>query len=353
MNMVFNYDLLWGVLVGVFLAIMVIFICKRRLSSETESLLDDAHEMLEQTNKQLAGYVEIIDKYVITSSTDSSGVIVSASAAFCEISGYSEQELIGYKHGILRHSDMCASVYKKLWRTISRGETWQGELKNRKKDGSTYWVQAYIFPDFDEQGNITGYTAIREDISSKKQAEKLSITDELTSLFNRRYFNNLFPQELARAEREQKIIALILIDVDYFKPYNDNYGHQQGDNVLQVVAKVLQDSLRRAGDFAFRIGGEEFAVIVTVDHGEDAYKVAENLRKAVEDLKFEHSFNQVSPYLTVSIGIKVHQGRGAQAPEMDLIYRLADDALYQAKGNGRNQVAGAETSQLIIKSDTG
>jgi diguanylate cyclase (GGDEF)-like protein/PAS domain S-box-containing protein len=353
MNMVFNSDLLWGVMLGVFLASMVIFICKRRLSSETESLLDEAHEMLEQTNKQLAGTVEIIDKYVITSSTDTSGVIVSASTAFCEISGYSEQELIGNKHGILRHSDMFASVYKKLWRTISRGETWQGELKNRKKDGSTYWVQACIFPVFDEQGNITGYTAIREDISSKKQAEKLSITDELTSLSNRRYFNNLFPQELARAEREQKIIALMLIDVDYFKPYNDNYGHQQGDNVLQVVARVLQDSLRRAGDFAFRIGGEEFAVIVTVDHGEDAYKVAENLRKAIEDLKFEHSFNQISPYLTVSIGIKVHQGSGAQSPEMDLIYRLADDALYQAKGNGRNQVAGAETSQLIIKSDTG
>jgi diguanylate cyclase (GGDEF)-like protein len=116
--------------------------------------------------------------------------------------------------------------------------------------------------------------------------------------------------------------------------------------VLQAVAQVLQDSLRRAGDFAFRIGSEEFCVVITVDHSEDAYKIAEKLRQVVEALKLEHAYSQVSPYVTVSIGIKVHQGSGAQAPEMDLIYRLADDALYEGKGNGRNQVSGAEISQL-------
>jgi diguanylate cyclase (GGDEF)-like protein len=242
---------------------------------------------------------------------------------------------------------MPAAIYKQLWDTIRRGKTWQGELKNRKKDGGFYWVHAYISPVFDEQGNISGYTAIREDITNKKRAEALAITDELSSLFNRRHFNNLLPQELARAEREHKCLALMIIDVDYFKPYNDNYGHQQGDKALQVVSRVLQDSLRRAGDFAFRIGGEEFGGIVTVDQSEDAYRIAEKLRKAVEDLKLEHAYNQVSPWLTVSIGVKTHQGSGAQAPQMDLIYRLADDALYEAKGNGRNQVAGTETSQLI------
>jgi diguanylate cyclase (GGDEF)-like protein len=240
--MVSDYDLLWGILVGVVLAIMVILIWNRRLVSEiekrgeTEGLLNVAREQLKQANEQLANYVEMVDK--------------------------------------------------------------------------------------------------------------LSITDELSSLFNRRHFNNLFPQELARAEREQKSIALILIDVDYFKPYNDNYGYQQGDKALQLVAKVLQDSLRRAGDFAFRMSGEEFCVVITVDHSEDAYKIAEKLRQAVEALKLEHAYNQVSPYVTVSIGIKVHQGSGAQAPEMDLIYRLADDALYEAKGSGRNRVTGAEISQL-------
>ena len=347
-----DYDLLWGILVGVVLAIMVILVWNRRLVSEiekrgeTEDLLKGTRGQLAQANKELADYVEMVDKHVLMSSTDAGGKIISVSDAFCKISGYSEQELIGNDHSIVHHGDMSASVYKELWRAINRGKTWQGELKNRKKDGTSYWVQACISPVFDEQGSINSYTAIHEDISDRKRADKLSITDELSSLFNRRHFNNLFPQELARAEREQKSIALILIDVDYFKPYNDNYGHQQGDNVLQVVAKVLQDSLRRAGDFAFRIGGEEFCVVITVDHSEDAYRIAEKLRQAVEDLKLEHTYNQVSSYVTVSIGIKVHQGSGAQAPEMDLIYRLADDALYAAKGSGRNQVTGAEISQL-------
>jgi len=349
----FDYDLLWKVLIGVFLVIMLILIWNRRLSSEiekrteAEKLLNDAHHRLEQTNQQLVNYVDIVDKYVITSSTDNKGIIISTSEAFCEISGYSEQELIGNSHSIVRHEDMPATIYNQLWGTITRGKTWQGELKNRKKDGSFYWVHAYISPVFDEQGDITGYTAIREDITNKKRAEALAITDELSSLFNRRHFNNLLPQELARAEREHKCIALMIIDVDYFKPYNDNYGHQQGDKALQVVSGVLQESLRRAGDFAFRIGGEEFGGIVTVDQSEDAYRIAEKLRKAVEDLKLEHAYNQASPYLTVSIGVKTHLGSGAQAPQMDLIYRLADDALYEAKGNGRNQVAGTETSQLI------
>ena len=353
----FDYDLLWKVLGGVFLVIMVILIWNRRLSSEiakrteAEKLLNDAHHRLEQTNQQLVNYVDIVDKYVITSSTDSKGIITSTSEAFCEISGYSEQELIGNSHGILRHNDMPVAIYNQLWTTITRGKTWQGELKNRKKDGGFYWVHAYISPVFDDQGGISGYTAIREDITNKKRAEALAITDELSSLFNRRHFNSLLPQELARAEREHKCLALMIIDVDYFKPYNDNYGHQQGDKALRVVSGVLQDSLRRAGDFAFRIGGEEFGAIVTVDQCEDAYRIAENLRKAVEDLKLEHGYNQASAYLTVSIGIKTHQGSGAQAPAMDLVFRQADDALYEAKGKGRNQVAGAECSQPIVQAD--
>jgi diguanylate cyclase (GGDEF)-like protein/PAS domain S-box-containing protein len=341
----FDYDLLWKILAGVFLVIMIILIWNRRLSNEirkrveTEKLLNDAHQQLQQTNKQLVNYVDIVDKYVITSTTDSKGIITSTSDAFCEISGYSRQELIGNNHSIVRHRDMPASIYKDLWGSITRGKTWQGEIKNRKKNGDYYWVHAYISPVCDEQGNITGYTAIREDITSKKIAEELSITDELTSLFNRRHFNNLFPQELARAEREKKTIVLMIIDVDYFKPYNDNYGHQQGDKALRAVAGVFKDTLRRAGDFAFRVGGEEFGVIVTVDDSAAAYAIAEKLRKAVEDLGLEHAYSQVAAYLTISIGMEIHQCSDSQPANMDLIYRLADDALYQAKENGRNQVA--------------
>jgi len=341
----FDYALLWKVLAGVSLVILLILIWNRRLSNEikkrleVEKSLGTAHLRLEQVNQQLVDYVDIVDKYVITSSTDRAGIITYTSDAFCEISGYWRDGLIGNNHRILRHADMPDSIYTELWSSISQGQTWQGEIKNRKKNGDYYWVQAYISPVVDEDGQITGYTAIRQDISDKKLAEELSITDGLTSLYNRRHFNTVFPNELARAERDNKIIALMIIDVDYFKPYNDNYGHQQGDVALQAVSSVFKQTVRRAGDFTFRIGGEEFAVIVTVDNIDDALKIAEKLRKAVEALQIEHAFNLASAYLTVSIGIKTHQSSGAQSAQEDQIYRQADDALYQAKENGRNQVA--------------
>jgi diguanylate cyclase (GGDEF)-like protein/PAS domain S-box-containing protein len=351
----FDYDLLWKVLAGVFLVIAIILIWNRRLQSEinkrieAEKLVQEARCKLEHTNQQLSSYVDIVDRYVITSSTDSNGIITSTSDAFCEISGYSKPELIGNSHSIVRHSDIPEEIYKELWSTIMQGKTWQGELKNQKKNGDYYWVHAYISPVRDEQGDISGYTAIREDITNKKRAEELSITDELTSLFNRRHFNNLLPQELARAERENKILALMILDVDYFKAYNDNYGHQQGDIALQSVAGVLQDILRRAGDFVFRIGGEEFAVIVTVDRGEEAFEIAEKLCQAVEDLGVIHSHSNVASHLTVSIGVKIHRCDSAHPADMDLVYRLADAALYQAKEKGRNQVAGDnEAGQVDI-----
>ena len=342
----FDYGLLWKILAGVSLVIALILIWNRRLSSEVakrieaERSVQEAHQRLEQINKQLVDYVDIVDRYVITSSTDHEGNIISTSAAFCEISGYSQAEMIGRNHSIVRHSDMPASIYQELWGTITQGKTWEGKLKNKKKNGDFYWVHAYISPVFDEAGNIIGYTAIREDITGKKRAEELSITDELTSLYNRRHFNNLFPQELARAEREKKCLGLMIIDVDYFKPYNDNYGHQKGDNVLQAIAKSIKEQLRRAGDFAFRIGGEEFGVIVSADDSKGILKLAEKLRKAIEDLKLEHNYSETSPYMTVSIGVKMSDNNGTQPADMDLIYRLADEALYQAKESGRNRIVG-------------
>lgn len=351
----FDYDLLWQVLAVVALVIAIILVWNRRLSNEVgkrieaEKRVQDAHQRLEQTNQQLVNYVDIVDKYVITSSTDKRGRITSTSDAFCEISGYSQEELIGSNHRILRHEDMPESIYQELWNTIAGGKTWQGEIKNKKKNGDFYWVHAYISPNFDDQEKITGYTAIREDITNKKRAEELAVTDELTRLFNRRQFNHLFPMELMRAEREKKIFALLIIDVDYFKPYNDNYGHQQGDSVLQQIASALKNSLRRPSDFAFRIGGEEFAVIVTADNIQQTYAIAEKLRLAVEQLKLAHDHNPASNCVTVSIGLKTHDSGEDQPAETDLIYRLADDALYQAKENGRNQVAVQHQSDDVQK----
>jgi diguanylate cyclase (GGDEF)-like protein/PAS domain S-box-containing protein len=344
----FEYDLLWQILAVVFLVVAVVLIWNRRLSNEVvkrieaENALQLTHQQLEQTNKQLVNYVDIVDKYVITSSTDTRGIITSISTAFCEISGYERSELIGNSHNIVRHEDMPKSVYKELWDTVTKGETWSGKLHNRKKNGDSYWTHAYISPNFDDQGQIEGYTAIREDISDRMRAEELSITDELTSLFNRRHFSNLFPLGLERARRDQKSVTLIIIDVDFFKLYNDHYGHQQGDHVLREVASALKVSLRRAGDLVFRIGGEEFATIASVTRSEDALLLAEKLRHAVESLKLEHAKSPVSDYVTISLGVNVYKASQSLPPNVDEIFKMADDALYKAKENGRNRVAATE-----------
>ncbi len=344
----FEYDLLWQILAVVFLLVAIVLIWNRRLSNEVvkrieaENALQLTHQQLEQTNKQLVNYVDIVDKYVITSSTDTRGIITSISTAFCEISGYERSELIGNSHNIVRHKDMPKSVYKELWDTVTKGETWSGKLHNRKKNGDSYWTHAYISPNFDDQGKIEGYTAIREDISDRMRAEELSITDELTSLFNRRHFNNLFPLGLARARRDQRSVALIIIDVDFFKLYNDHYGHQQGDHVLREVASALKVSLRRAGDLVFRIGGEEFAIIASVTRSEDALLLAEKLRHSVESLKLEHAKSQVSDYVTISLGVSVYQASQSLPPNVDDIFKMADDVLYEAKESGRNRVAVTE-----------
>lgn len=349
----FDYQLLWKILIGVFLVVGFVLLWNRRLSNEiekrteAENQLKLTHQKLEQTNQELIDYVDIVDRYVITSSADRDGRIISVSEAFCTISGYSRDELIGNNHELIRHGDMPEAQIDEVRQALRQGKIWQGELKNRKKNGDHFWSRAYISPNFDEQGEVNGFTTIREDITDRKRAEALSITDELTGLFNRRHFNHLFAQELSRAERDRKIIGLMVIDVDYFKPYNDNYGHQQGDEALKQVASILDHCLRRAGDFAFRIGGEEFGVIVTAENNDDAFAVAEKLCKAVEDAKIEHAYSKISEFLTVSIGIEIHRGSGIIAANTELIFRLADDALYQAKENGRNRVVAVEIGQRL------
>ncbi len=339
----FDYELFWKILGVVFVVLVTVVAWNRRLSSEVdkrteaERLVQEARQRLELANRKLVDYVDIVDKHVITSSTDKWGRITSASSAFREISGYSHQELMGRSHNIVRHEDMPASVYRDMWQALTRGESWEGELKNQKKNGDYYWVQTYISPVFDDDGEIVGYTAIREDITSKKRAEELSITDELTGMFNRRHFNELFPQELARAQRDKRILGLMIMDVDYFKAYNDNYGHQHGDEALRCVARTIKGNLRRAGDFAFRIGGEEFAVIVNSDDPADIGRAAEKLRRAVEEAGFEHEFSNIASHITLSIGLVRHDGRSAM-PCSELMFRRADDALYEAKRRGRNCV---------------
>ncbi|MDP1783920.1 MAG: diguanylate cyclase [Sulfuricurvum sp.] len=166
--------------------------------------------------------------------------------------------------------------------------------------------------------------------------EQASYTDTLTGIFNRRYFNLVYEREFKRAARSEKPITFIMVDIDYFKPYNDTYGHLQGDIALKNVANVLRTSLLRPGDFAFRLGGEEFGIILTDTDFENARQMAERLRFNVESLNMEHKGNKNSGIVTISLGgicITPTISMGNEA-----LLHTADVNLYAAKERGRNQV---------------
>jgi diguanylate cyclase (GGDEF)-like protein len=166
--------------------------------------------------------------------------------------------------------------------------------------------------------------------------EHASYTDTLTGIFNRRYFNLVYDREFKRALRSVQSITFIMIDIDFFKQYNDTYGHLQGDVALQNVAHILRSSLLRPGDFVFRLGGEEFGVILTEASCSDTHKMAERLRFNVESLDMEHKGNKNTGKLTISLGaICITPTAGVNN---ETLLQSADTNLYAAKERGRNKV---------------
>lgn len=171
------------------------------------------------------------------------------------------------------------------------------------------------------------------------QSERFSkdaSTDALTGLYNRRFFDNSFKSEFARAQRQKVPLSLVMLDVDYFKNYNDAYGHSAGDNVLVAVANALKSQASRATDIVARYGGEEFIVILAGSEATGAKAIAEKLRAAVDALNIKHEKSEVSDHITISVGIATFEP-GITCMPGDFLEKV-DQALYQAKHAGRNCV---------------
>jgi len=171
---------------------------------------------------------------------------------------------------------------------------------------------------------------------ANQKLEAISLTDSLTSIANRRYFDQLIHKEWQRAIRKKSPISLIMVDIDYFKLLNDSYGHQKGDQCLKKVALALVAELKRPGDLVARYGGEEFSVVLPDTNITGAIAVAENMRRNVANLQIEHNKSEVSDYITISLGVASVVPE-KQSSHSQLI-RRADKALYTAKKLGRNQV---------------
>ncbi|WP_052501709.1 sensor domain-containing diguanylate cyclase [Thiomicrospira microaerophila] len=292
--------------------------------------------------KEFMNYITMVDEHVITSTTDLKGVITSVSKAFCEISGYTELELIGKNHNIVRHPDMPSELYDDLWQTIKQGKPWSGEVKNRKKDGGFYWVKVFISPNFDPLGIMTGYTAVRHDITDHKKVEQMMHTDELTQLYNRRYYNQILAGYINKNHANGCWIGYLMIDADNFKKYNDTYGHQAGDDVLREISDSLTASFNQPNDRVFRLGGEEFCVIYTEKNANELKRRADASRQHLQDKQIKHSANP--PYDCVTLSMGLMELDPAVQYATDEIYKYADEALYRAKQKGRNQIEVVESA---------
>lgn len=308
------------------------------------------HKKISLQNRQLQESVELIDKNVHLGAIDLQYNFREASSALATSLGVRKDSIVGMKYDNLYCEARPQSYYDRVWEALERDGHWHGELQHAKKNGECYWADTVVLPKYNDDAKHVGYSVIYQDITDKKRIEQLSITDELTGLYNRRFFNVVIARELGRARRDNNELVFAMLDIDFFKQYNDNYGHQKGDEVLQEVAAIVKEKLSRGGDYCFRLGGEEFGILYARTDSNPTVDFLETVRQAIENRAVEHLFSQIAEVVTVSIGVLSMQPDSTRS--VDTIYRLADEALYAAKKQGRNRVV-VRNSEIIDNESVG
>jgi diguanylate cyclase (GGDEF)-like protein/PAS domain S-box-containing protein len=295
---------------------------------ETHTALHSLQNRLNLALQDAKLQLQLIDQYISYSKTDLNGYIKDVSTAFTKSTGYLRDELINKNHNIIRSGKTPKSLFADMWATIIDNNTWSGEIVNRKKDGSIYYINSKISPEFDRDGNKVGYVGFYEDITDKKLIETLAQQDFLTKLFNRQKIDSILENELERAKRYGEELSIMMLDIDHFKYVNDTFGHQTGDSVLVEFSRLMKTNTRKS-DVVGRFGGEEFIIICPETSLDSALKVAEKIRDRVAGFEF----TQVK-HRTVSIGVSSYR----VGDEIKDLVKRADEALYVAKEGGRNRV---------------
>ena len=279
---------------------------------------------------------------------DKNGIPVISNKKLQEMLGYTESELSTMPFSNFSHPD-DAALNMKLLNELLEGKIDHYLLEKRyfRKDGQVVWgnVTSSLFPDFND--GSTYVIGMVNDITERKiteqklqeayqEMEYLSNRDGLTGIANRRYFDDYLVREYAYSVQYSRPLSLIMVDIDFFKQYNDKYGHLNGDECLKQIASTLEKTINRSRDLAARYGGEEFVIVLPETDKIGASVVAEKIRSSVEELNIPHIGSNISKYLTVSVGVSTLISDSKSIPE-NLILE-ADKALYQAKQKGRNRV---------------
>ena len=240
----------------------------------------------------------------------------------------------------------------------------EADYRALSRDGTYVWIRDVVHVVRDAAGNVQALVGFMFDISERKSTEQkllslqqelqdLSFKDGLTGVANRRHFDTLMEDEWKAARRDQRPLSLLMIDIDFFKSYNDHFGHIQGDECLRRVARALGSGALRPRDFLARYGGEEFVLVLPDTHSLGAERVAARCRDALLAEAIPHPGSPVSPLVTVSIGVGTHTPNAEDAVAALRFIEQVDRALYRAKEAGRDAVVAASTPRPAVAPESG
>jgi diguanylate cyclase (GGDEF)-like protein/PAS domain S-box-containing protein len=322
-------------------------------------------ETPEYLNLLRSAIATINNGIVITDATGDDYPIVYVNAGFEKMTGYSFEEVVGKNCRFLQGEDRDQEALGEIRQALQLKKQCCVTLRNYRRDGRLFWNEISLSPICDPEGQVVYYIAIQTDVTDRKRAEeelqrsqaamgqmnrelyrlndrlnRLANLDGLTEVANRRCFDERLQQEWQRLTREKQPISLILGDIDYFKRYNDTYGHLDGDDCLRSVARAMSGCIHRSADLVARCGGEEFAVILPNTPLEGVLRVAENVRAAIEALQIPHQASDANNYVTMSLGVATIIPTPKQ--EAKELIATADRALFRAKALGRNRVVSEE-----------
>lgn len=273
-----------------------------------------------------------LDETAIVAVTDRTGKITSVNDRFCGISKYSREELLGQDHRILNSGYHPKSFFKQMWRTIGNGQTWHGEVCNRAKDGSLYWVKTSVVPFMDENGKPYQYISIRTDITAQKNIKKIAhiaYHDDLTGLPNRRSLLKRIDEEIYTCKKNNRKFAIIFMNINRFKYINEGLGHTGGDLFLKEISHRLK-MIDQYADSIYRLNGDEFVYVLPVV--EQLTDVTEKILSVFKEsfILYDYEF-----YSSVSIGVSIYPEHGETS---STLLKNADIAIYAAKQKKINNV---------------